>query len=267
MVKKLYRYEFISMFRSLGLFYAVLLGISILGRLIQFFESDTIAYSIVFRSTLFFFAVGCIVLLVVTVIQAIRRFYMNLYSSEGYISFLLPVTRGQHIRVKLITALVFTLFSILVCLASAAIMMGLDLTGEVFKAIGYVLGEIIEGFGVANFVFYLLEGIVLVVLAFAVSYMQLYSCLSIGQLAKKRILAAVGVYFAYYVIGQILSTVLLIFLFLNPWLQEWVLSLLGTHAAEALHIWLLALIVFQCLLFVLFSILTYLPMKKKLNLE
>ena len=268
MVKKLYRYEFISMFRTLGLFYAVLLGISILGRVIQFFESDTVAYLIIFRSTLVFFVIGCIVLLVMTFIMVIKRFYSNLYSNEGYISFLLPVTKAQHIRVKLITALIFTAISMLVCLGTSFIMMGLDLTGEVFKAAGYVLGEFIDVFGAGHFVLYLLECIVLAVLFGSASYMKLYSCLSIGQLAKKkRILAAVGVYYGYYVIGQVLSTVLLLVVSLNPWLPEWVLSWLQTNATAALHIWLLTLIFIECLLFVLFTVLTYLPMKKKLNLE
>ena len=55
----------------------------------------------------------------------------------------------------------------------------------------------------ANGLFYIIEVLLLILVAIICGYLLIYACISIGQLARKnKILAAVGVYFGYSVVLQ-----------------------------------------------------------------
>ena len=210
MVRKLFKYEIKSYLRILLPINLIILAVAVFGRIIQFFESDSTVYDIVFGSSMFGLFAGAAVLLVMTVIVVIVRFYKNLFTSEGYLSFTLPVTESQHIAVKLITALLFEFFAVVTLILSAAIMTSGETLVEIIKAIAYLLKSLMGEIG-AHLPIYIIE-IALLILASAVYNILLYyTCICIGQRAKKnRIFIAVLVYFAYYAIVQIISTVAVI---------------------------------------------------------
>ena len=98
MVKKLMKFELASYMRSLLPFQLILLGIALLHRFVQLFENDGDAYWTFFSSSTAIIIIACIVTLVATVALCIARFYKNMFTGEGYLSFTLPVTVHQHIR-------------------------------------------------------------------------------------------------------------------------------------------------------------------------
>ena len=78
------------------------------------------------------------------------------------------------------------------------------------KAFGYIFENIFGLIG-SNLPILIVEFVLLVLSAEIYNVLLYYTCISIGQRAKKnRIFMAVLVYFAYYVIVQILSTVAVI---------------------------------------------------------
>lgn len=225
MVRKLIKHELSAFSRSMLPMEVMLLGIAVLTRFVQLFENESRAYDIVRTSAVVVLVIAIIVSLVMSVVISIKRFYTNMFTSEGYLTMTLPVTATEHIAAKLTVAvisLLTTLLTVVVALGIAALG---DLLIEVFKAIAFLCDMFYSRLGV-HFVIYCVE---LVICALAIAVYQLllfYGCISIGQTAKKRrVLTAFGVYFAYYILTQIVGTVFIIIVANEPdWLNELAVS-------------------------------------------
>lgn len=210
MVKKLFKHEFLAYARVMAIVYGILLTIATATRIILIFESDTTAYQIISTFSLIIYLVSAVAAALFSTAFGVIRFYKNLFTSEGYLSFTLPVTPSQHITVKAVTAVCVELLSLLVVLLSGCIVTSGEVLVEIWKALIYIWNQLYAQMG-----FHLVlaggECLILFLVTSAASFMLYYTCISIGQLSKKnRILAAVGVYFAYYILAQIVSTVVTI---------------------------------------------------------
>ena len=214
MVKKLLKHELVSYMRILLPIDAILLIIAAVARIIQFFESDTVAYNIIFASSMIALFMGIMACIYMAVIVAIIRFYKNFFTAEGYLTFTLPVTPAQHITVKLLGAMIFQLLAIFTALLALVIVSAGDVLAEVIKAAGYIISTFFNEAGtdiVINFIFYGIEILILTAIAAIFAVLIYYTCISIGQMARKnRIFMAVLAYFGYYIIMQILSTVFMV---------------------------------------------------------
>ena len=79
---------------------------------------------------------------------------------------------------------------------------------EVIKAISYISGQIPD-YIAAELPFFIFEIILMLLINSLYQYLLFYACISVGQLFNKNsVLAAVGVYFAYYIVNQIIGTIL-----------------------------------------------------------
>lgn len=273
MVKKLFKHEFLAYMRALMPMHLIMLGIAVLTRFVYFFESDTTPFEIIGSSSIVAFVVACVVCLVLSFVNIITRFYKNMFTHEGYLSFTLPVTCSQHIFVKAVmgVAVIFIdLFAILlgICVATAG-----EFTVELFKAVFWILGQGAEAIG-WQFWLYLIEMLVLVVAYVFSTILLFYSCITIGQLSNKnRIFLAIGVYFGYYFITQILSTVFLITMSVITY-QNWfaemmenIFVFIGDHPYVSGHLFFLIMLVGVAIMGALYYFITHSIMKKKLNLE
>ena len=86
MVKKLFKHEFLSYARAMGIVYGILLTIAAATRIISFFESDTDAYAIIrFFSDATYF-VSAAAAIGFAFVMGIVRFYKNMFTAEGYLT-------------------------------------------------------------------------------------------------------------------------------------------------------------------------------------
>lgn len=265
MVKKLFKHEIHALWRSMAPVWGVLFGVSILGRFIQLFEQNTVVYDIISGSSIFFYIAALIACVVCPFIFAIIRFYRNLFSGEGYLTFTLPVTTGQHLWVKLTVAVMTELVTLIAAAVSVILVTFGDVTVEIGKAIWYIFKQCVEHWG-AHLPMYMVEVIVGIIVLFTVETLLFYCCICIGQQAKKnRALAAVGAYFGFYVIGQIIGTIILIMVTFMDWepLGIWVVE----HPFATVHIALCGGIVLEVLLGTLFFTISYWLTSRRLNLE
>ncbi len=224
MVKKLFKYEFIHYLKSLLPFGSILLVIALFSRIIQFFDNGSKAYNIIFISSVVMYVIGIILCLIMCFVTAITRYYKNLFTAEGYLTMTLPVTENQHIFTKLITAFSSVLITFVNILLSFCIITLGEPLVEVYKAAAYLMKWCYEH-NATDTILITFELIIYVCLAVLYMLMLFYSCITIGQLAKKnRILAAFGVYFGYYVLTQILGTVFMI-LIVTTDLMEYISNL------------------------------------------
>ncbi len=269
MVKKLFKYEAIAYSRTLLPVYAVLLGVAVLGRFVQLFESNSTIYNTVNGSSIFAYVVALLACFGFTWVFAIVRFYKNLFTGEGYLSFTLPVTPTQHIFTKCGAAVLFSAISFGVALVSACIITAGDVLSEVCKAAGYLFGRIPTQYK-ADSVFYAIEFVILLLVACATGLLLYYTCIAIGQTFRKnRILGAVGVYFIYYTLTQILGTVFIVcFTVLAPHLpldalENWIFN----HTDTFVHLFLCGITVLCAAFGALCFYITRRIMHKRLNLE
>lgn len=212
MVKKLIKYDFIGFGRIMIPTFIALLGLGLLNRIIQLFESNTSAYSITFVSSCVVLGIGIVVSLVLTLITCITRFYKTLFTSEGYLSFTLPVSVGQHIFSKLFVSVVYFIINAIVIIISGAIATFGDVLAELWKAFVYIMKDLHKHYSY-HITLYSIETIIAIIVSTATSLLLIYACISIGQLARKnRVACAVGVYFGYYLLTQIIATIFIIIL-------------------------------------------------------
>ena len=138
----------------------------------------------------------------------INRLYKGLLGNEGYLMFTLPVTSTAHIASKALTSMIFSVASAIVALLSGVLLMAV-LTPPNFSDVAQAFQEAGRylrvnplpagtGWLIAEFAVYML-------IAAAVTILQIYTAISIGHLAKKNrgwfaLLAYVGISIAFSII-------------------------------------------------------------------
>lgn len=271
MVKKLFKHEFIYYFRTFALFLPIVLVIGVMARVFRLFENfDSVLVEIAIFSSASMFVVACFALLMLSVVVAVVRFYKNMYSAEGYLTFTLPVNNAQHIFVKLLTAICCQAICLLTVILAALI----AISGEPLKEFMLVLtagiSEFYEEIGALSFIAFVFDIIVIALLSVAGNMLLYYACITVGQTAKKnRILMAVGAYFIYYVATQVISTVLvMIFTVLGmSGVFDSIVMWLDDHMILTMHLTMGVSIVINAAMAVAFWFVTQSIMTKKLNLE
>jgi len=264
MVRKLFKHEFLAWLRVMPIIYGIALAVAGVGRLLQLFESDELYYVLIFGSAALLFGAAMLVCMVAPTIFGIVRFYKNLFTGEGYLSFTLPVSMASHLWVKLLTATTFSILSTLVCCLSVMLMTAGEALVEIGNAAAYLLNQI-PAESVGSVIGYCAEVLTLMLLGTFSTHLFYASCICIGQLAKKnRILAAVGVYFGFYLISQFFGTVLGLFMmFLAPSIENF----FAADPILSVHIVLGVMIALELVLSTVFMLICHGILRRRLNLE
>lgn len=269
MVKKLYKHEFLAWLRVLPIIYGITLLTAGVHRILQIFETDSVYYDIAFASATLLFVVGVLVCLAAPIVFGIVRFYKNLFTGEGYLTFTVPVKTTTHLWVKSLTTYAFCIASFLVCVCALCLICSGDLLTELWKA-GTYLYELLPQKYAGHALGYFGEGCLLLLVALFSAIMLYNFCLCVGQLAKKnRILRSVGTYFGYYLLTQIVGTVAVIVISVmdaNGALLPY-LTYFSNHPLKCVHILLWVAIGFFLLLSAAFWLVCQWILRKKLNLE
>lgn len=269
MVKKLLKHELLAMGRVVVLVQAILLVAAVFMRILLCFEEDQIVYNTVAFFAWLLYALAVVACLLVPFIMGVLRYYRNLFTAEGYLTFTLPVTPAQHILVKVLSSLIWSAASVVTALLS----FGIVTFGDVFREVMLAMAYLTKDFSADlwwNVIGWVLELIVLLSLTYVAELLLYNACISVGQLARKnRILTAVGVYFGYYVVTQILETVLVVVFELiqdRLPIERW-LEAMSKHLYLTIHLSMCGLIVLTALFAGLYFLVSHGIIRKRLNLE
>lgn len=269
MVRKLYKHEFLAWLRVIVFFWAAALLTAGINRIVQIFETDSIYYRIPFVASIAVFGASLLATMVAPTIFGIVRFYKNFFTGEGYLTFTLPATKKQLLFVKISTAVCFSAASAVVCLISSGIVMAGELLVEVSKAAAYLM----KGFSTEealHLVGWGLELLLLILLADIGNHFYYYTCICIGQTFRKnRILAAVGAHFVFYMVGQVLSTVMMIALTILGEMGVWepLGEFFKNNPELSIHLMFIGGIVLSALWNLVYWTVCHWVINKKLNLE
>ena len=269
MVRKLFKHEIFYYLRSLLPVYIVLGGIALAGRLIACFEADTVSYSILRGSSIVALVIAIVATLCLTYVFIITRYYKNMFTGEGYLTLTLPVTATNHLFVKIVTAVLIYMASGLFCVLSVCLFAAGKWLNEILQGAAKIWNYGVEMVG-SHLVFYVLEWIPIILIVITSEILLIYMCISLGQLFNKnRILAAVGVYFVLYIIGQIISTIISIIFSVSTMtrIDKWFEIIASWKAETVFHVVSGVAFVWFLLIGCIYFGVSQFVLTKKLNLE
>ncbi|MBE5818410.1 MAG: hypothetical protein E7312_05075 [Clostridiales bacterium] len=266
MVKKLLKHELIYYFRSFILFLPIVLLVAIMTRVFTLFDSENVFIQIIRGSSYLMLFVACFALILMSVVVGVVRFYKNMYSAEGYLTFALPVKNSEHIFVKLAGALICEVICWLVVILAVIISIKGDMMKEITAGISMLFTEM----GIKNVGLFIAEYAFAIFVSLASTMLLYYACITIGQTAKKnRILLAVGAYFIYYAATQVTTTIVtVIFMMISlTGAFDGVIQIIENNPAIVLHVVLGLGAIVSIGFGALCWFITQKIMTKKLNLE
>lgn len=206
MLAKLLKYDFKSMFKLFLPLWGVLLVVSAINRLFSGSGLDAEeGLGLVNSLMLLLYVLLIMAVMVVTTVIIIARFYQGLLKDEGYLMFTIPVHPWQLITSKLLSAMVISLLSSLVAIASVVIIAS-------FPGMFEGLGQVIEL--LAREIPNLSLLVVLLVISFFVgmiaSISQVYASMALGHLASRHrvgfsVLAFIGLNMAWSTVSTIIG--------------------------------------------------------------
>ncbi|MBR5797423.1 MAG: hypothetical protein IKY29_00575 [Clostridia bacterium] len=283
MLRKLIKYDVKSVARVFWFVAISVLGLSVFGASVL---RGTIALMDEYSLSLFsllglLISIGCIFLIYssmwVTFFLTYWRYYKNLFSDEGYLTFTLPVSRKQLLLSKTINALIWSAAQALLLTVSVLIYLLIVPEGKdghffspfLFDLIGETFVSLWKNVGAWLFAYIpQIFAILFVATLFQIGMIQF--SITVGAIIAKRVrlLVAVGVYYALS--GALTTCLTILIRFAIPTISEGIKELMLYASPNSEHlVVLLFLTLFTVVVAALSAILHFSTLdvlERKLNL-
>lgn len=222
MLGKLFKYEFKNTSKLMLTVYGIFIIstiISTIGLSTNVLQTDIdrlpLIFQLMFFAVMMLYILSMFALFLVTFVYLCIHFYKTMYSDQGYLTHTLPVKPVALFNVKLTTAWVWMMGSMILFVLSIFIMMFGATQGELIdivlnSPIPQILEQFEQVFGMKFLTFILL---MFVMMAFScVSYLlMVYVSISIGQLFNQhKIVMAVVAGIVIYVLEQIANSIIVL---------------------------------------------------------
>lgn len=280
MFRKLVKYEWAAMIRSMLPVYAAVIAVSVINSLFMNVGIDS--GNPVFKLwnwicasfggiAIFLYIAVMMALGAFTVVIIVQRFYKGLLGEEGYLMFTLPVKTWQLVFSKALVSLLIGALSAAAAVLSVGILMGAQFL-EILSALPYTLGYLYETAMAYDRVWFIqtiffgLEMLAALVFGCFAFFYHVYLAVSLGHLARKY-KAALSV--AWYIgINAILGFFTLNLLGAMGSIWDLPFSIaFPENGYWEIHVLGLGILFSQIVKTVLFSLGTNYILKNKLNLE
>ena len=265
MLGKLIKYDLKAAAKLFILLHAIYLLICVAARFLYMNRLDfgrvnePLVISLILFICLFSLLISA--LSIVTWLQVAFRFYRNLFSKEGYLSWTLPVSGPQHLWGKILSGYILMVADIVIIFAGILFLV----TGRnVTTAYSVIADEVTSELGFSAGTFGLILFAVSAVSAIS-SVVMIYFSVAIGQLfPSHRVLGAIAAYFITSFVIQLLSVALMLIFRCFPGYQFY-----NAQGAEMLDYYAKTItlsLVLMLVTTVVQYIVTHYIMKKKINL-
>lgn len=260
MLKKLLKHEFRAVSRFLLPIHLLLLIACVIGRFVFQLLLQLQIESPLFSLILLFFLLFLIAVPFVTSIYIAVRYYKTLYTDEGYLTFTLPVSRGQLLFSKAFVACVWSVLDTVFLFAGFAIIF---LIPNVLEHFSTFYTELEKSLHMAPDLFFFATLAVGLIGIFG-NVALYYFSISMGQiLSSHRVLGSIVSYFIISTLISMLTFLLMFAVGYNPFSMSGVSdsatkSLLNAYFAASVFSIIEAIVLFGG---------TYYLLQKKLNLN
>ncbi len=208
MLKKLLKHELKATARFFLFLYSAVLVLAVINKLFWFIGIDNMVFNVVKGLITAAFVISIVGTILFTFLIIIYRFYKNLLTDEGYLSFTLPVNSTKHIVSKMLVSVLWVILTLVTMIITVLIMgigtdfynslsMVLELAGEFFRA----NPELIK---------FVVLIIIMLIFAMFTGILMFYTSMAIGHLfSKHRIVASIISFFVIYFIVQAVNSIVL----------------------------------------------------------
>lgn len=277
MLKKLLRYDFKAVFKYwwIAAISSVVLALAG-GWSISIFGSEKdlpIILTVVATIVAIVAVMGAVAFSFITVIFVYTRFYKNFFTDEGYLTFTLPVKRGQLLNSKIITSVVASSLTGFVIFFDILIALAVGIPDVIFdkrlwtEVLDEFILEVINGAGLGYFLIYILEIFLALLLLRVFTTLFVFCCITVGSIIAKKakIITSIGI---YYAANSVFTFVVQMFgLFGIESLGVWLSRIDENHFAPVLALLLLCGILFIGVFCAVLYSLQYWLLDRKLNLS
>ncbi len=275
MLKKLMRYDFKSVFKLWWIGAVSTLALSVIGGFLgEFFVTDRkipepILVVAIFALVLVY--IGFLAFGVFGDILVYIRYYKNLFTDEGYLTFTLPAKRQSILNSKVFLGITTSTLTGIVLAIDAFIITVISYRKDIFteafiKDIMEFAKEFFDYEYYYYFFIYLVEALVLFVLVALASLLFTYACIAVASVIvkKAKILVAIGIYYgATSILGFIFT---IFYLFGLTSLFDIFYKLSEVATLNSIMLLLLMIIFVLCAVCCLLYYVTHWCLDKKLNL-
>lgn len=276
MLGKLIRHEFKATWMPMTLMFAGLLAASGLARLFIllldiFVEDETVATVFSMLITMMHMILFAASLIVVFVFIA-TRFYNHLYSSQGYLTLMIPAPRWQLLFSKTIVSVTWYLLGTVAAVVSIVVLLSYTEMGYIYAEAFSMVGTSFEVSLGLDGSFMLIVSILSGIVSFFEGVLMLYCSISIGQLFKKH--RVVGAVLGYFCINTVINTVTSVITVISTISQAAVLEAFEGQAERLKEITALStnitsavMLLFTVLFTVIMYMITNYILKRAVNLQ
>ncbi len=220
MLKKMLRYDFraILKFWWIGLLSTLVLslGAGLCGSLLTSEKEFPDIINIMSIFVIVIAVISLFAFLFMTSIMIYVRYYKNLFSDEGYLTFTLPLKRSQVLNSKFISGLVMSLLTMFAVAIETVIGLCIAYHRDIFNKQFYneikvVIGEISKEKAFDELITLFALILIIVVTVYAASLLFTFLCITIGSIItrKNKVATAIGIYYGATVVltfaGQIFA--------------------------------------------------------------
>lgn len=204
----------------------------------------------------------------ITLLLIARNAYKSFYSSEGYLTFTLPVSMDKHIISKSISGLSWSLINALIIIASTVFLLVFGFAHEgliSFQLIETIGRELADSFLPPMGIFYLIEIIFIGLVSLLYNVLQIiFSIVLGGALARThKVLAAIGIYLLSSMAMGFISSVFSLIVSMGAYAMSSSYSSIMLESQPLLIVTLIVTLGFS----VGFYFLSRVSLKKNLNLD
>lgn len=200
MLVKLLKYEIKATARIFIPFYLFLILFTLINKIFISMNSSYLQIPQTIAMGVFIFTV--IGIFIMTLIMTIQRFYRNLLTDEGYLSFTLPVKPYHHIISKALIALMwFFLDFVIIGISIFFMVINLDTITGMIPGINYIL-DYLQGIGLATIIISIQLLLIIIIGVFNI-LMKIYSAISMTNFTDNyKILFGLGAYIGFDIAEQ-----------------------------------------------------------------
>ena len=210
MFGKLLKHEFRATAPLILMLWAGLAGFAGLSALFWELCRSLDIFALPLSISMFFFVILAIAAVVVVNIVIIRRFYVNVYGDEGYLTLTLPVKRSSIIWSKLVCSSVWLILTGAVVAISVGVLLLVgdrSVISDTFEYLRLYVGRMLESLRISE-VFAAVVMILAMLVELVSGILVFYASISIGQFfTGHRLLGSVLGYMGIHVLTKIAESI------------------------------------------------------------
>ncbi len=265
MLKKLYKHEFYSLFRSVVAIYAALIGLAVLCKLSWLVNEESILGSIFQVTTTVTYVLGLVAMLVIGLVIVVVRFFKNLISKEGYLTFTLPFKASQHLNCKLICGGTVVIINFVVAFLSLLIFfIGTDNAKTFIDNVVIGFKGLVSYYGKWQSAVVITQFVLLAVISVFGTLLMTYAAMSIGQRFRSKIGGSVVAYLCIY---SAIESIEMIFVVVFMLLGDKITDILGNGDFKSVSITMCFSLLYLVVIYTVLYVVSRIQLSKHLNLE